>query len=160
MLVESSIAIRDIRLFAHSGRWARQGAAAARRCITALTRLPVLLALTLLCSLPVQAREPGVHGDVEPIAISALPREARQTLALIKSGGPFPYPRDGVTFQNRERLLPLRPRNYYREYTVPTPGARTRGARRIVAGQRFEYYYTADHYRSFKRIIEQERTAP
>ena len=85
---------------------------------------------------------------------SDLPREARETLALIKAGGPFPYAQDGRVFSNRENLLPLRERGYYREYTVRTPGARDRGARRIVAGSRGEYYYTDDHYRSFKRILE------
>ena len=88
------------------------------------------------------------------IAVSDLPLEARATLELVKSGGPFPYPQDGRIFSNRERLLPLHRRGYYREYTVPTPGLRTRGARRIVAGAAGEYYYTADHYRSFKRIRE------
>ena len=80
--------------------------------------------------------------------------EARQTVALIKAGGPFPYQRDGSVFDNREGLLPKRSRGYYREYTVKTPGAKDRGARRIVAGQRGEFYYTDDHYRSFRRIIE------
>jgi len=84
----------------------------------------------------------------------ALPAEARQTLALIKAGGPFPYQKDGSVFGNREALLPKRERGYYREYTVKTPGAKDRGARRIVAGRGGEYYYTDDHYRSFRRIIE------
>lgn len=108
----------------------------------------------VLCLAPLQARAPAPSESLSTIAVAALPQEARRTLSLIKSGGPFPYPRDGVTFHNRERVLPLRPRNYYREYTVPTPGARTRGARRIVAGQAAEYYYTADHYRTFRRITE------
>jgi ribonuclease T1 len=73
---------------------------------------------------------------------------------LIKQGGPFPHKRDGVVFGNRERRLPYGPRGYYREYTVPTPGARDRGARRIVAGTRGEYYYTDDHYNTFRRIRE------
>ena len=85
---------------------------------------------------------------------SSLPLEARETLALIKAGGPFPHAQDGRVFSNRESLLPLHQRGYYREYTVRTPGARDRGARRIVAGSRGEYYYTDDHYRSFKRILE------
>jgi ribonuclease T1 len=84
----------------------------------------------------------------------SLPAEARQTLALIKAGGPFPYQRDGSVFSNREGLLPKRERGYYREYTVKTPGAKDRGARRIVAGRGGEYYYTDDHYRSFRRIVE------
>jgi len=83
-----------------------------------------------------------------------LPAEALDTLALIERGGPFPHRQDGATFQNRERLLPERPRGYYREYTVRTPGARDRGARRIVSGGRppAEFFYTDDHYRSFRRF--------
>jgi ribonuclease T1 len=88
------------------------------------------------------------------IGVQELPIEARATLALIKSGGPFPYAQDGRVFSNRERLLPTQRRGYYREYTVRTPGLRDRGARRIVAGSGGEYYYSADHYRSFKRILE------
>jgi ribonuclease T1 len=90
----------------------------------------------------------------QDIPAAELPKEARETLALIRAGGPFPYPQDGRTFQNREKLLPQRGRGYYREYTVKTPGARDRGARRIVSGNGGEFYYTADHYRSFRRIIE------
>jgi len=83
-----------------------------------------------------------------------LPPEAIETLQAIDQGGPFPYSRDGVTFQNRERRLPERPRGYYREYTVPTPGENDRGARRIIAGGNPPevYYYTADHYRSFRQV--------
>lgn len=83
-----------------------------------------------------------------------LPREAVETLELIERGGPFRYSRDGGVFENRERRLPVEPRGYYREYTVPTPGARDRGARRIVvAGDPSQaYFYTDDHYRSFRRV--------
>jgi ribonuclease T1 len=88
------------------------------------------------------------------ISLSTLPLEAQQTIRLVKAGGPFPYQRDGAVFGNREGLLPKRERGYYREYTVRTPGARDRGARRIVVGRGGEYYYTDDHYRSFRRIIE------
>jgi ribonuclease T1 len=83
-----------------------------------------------------------------------LPKEALETLDLIRKGGPFPYARDGVAFGNREKLLPARQRGWYREYTVRTPGERTRGARRIVAGRDGTLYYSDDHYRSFKRILE------
>jgi ribonuclease T1 len=93
-------------------------------------------------------------GGMPEIAVAELPAEARDTLALIRKGGPFPYSRDGTTFFNREGRLPAAGRGYYREYTVPTPGERTRGARRIVAGRGGELYYTADHYRSFRRIRE------
>lgn len=86
------------------------------------------------------------------VALADLPPEARTTLRLIEQGGPFPYRRDGVVFGNYERRLPLRPRGHYREYTVPTPGARDRGARRIVTGDHGERYYTDDHYRTFRRI--------
>lgn len=88
------------------------------------------------------------------IPLEKLPPEARETVALIKAGGPFPYQRDASVFHNREGLLPKRSRGYYREYTVKTPGAKDRGARRIVAGRSGEFYYTEDHYRSFRRIIE------
>jgi ribonuclease T1 len=95
-----------------------------------------------------------VTGDRLPtIALSQLPAEARQTLQLIERGGPFPYAQDGATFGNRERLLPERQQGYYREFTVVTPGSPDRGARRIVAGQGGELYYTDDHYDSFKRIV-------
>ena len=83
-----------------------------------------------------------------------LPKEAVETLVLIRKGGPFPHQRDGAVFGNRERMLPPRERRWYREYTVKTPGARDRGARRIVAGRDGTLYYTDDHYRSFKRILE------
>ena len=88
------------------------------------------------------------------VAVQALPPEARQTLSLIKRNGPFPYAQDGKTFGNREKRLPLRAHCYYREYTVRTPGAKDRAARRIVAGNGGEFYYTEDHYRSFRRIRE------
>jgi ribonuclease T1 len=106
------------------------------------------------------AREPG--RPLPEVAAAELPQEARDTLALIRQGGPFPYRRDGAVFRNFERRLPTRPRGYYREYTVPTPGAKDRGARRIVAGASpggdvrasGEYYYTDDHYATFRRVRE------
>lgn len=91
---------------------------------------------------------------IAEIHVAELPPEARQTLQLIKRGGPFPYARDGIPFGNREGLLPAQARNYYREFTVPTPGLKHRGARRIIAGKAADYWYTEDHYRSFKRIRE------
>jgi ribonuclease T1 len=101
---------------------------------------------------------PPGESRVGEIRADALPGEARATLALIRRGGPFPFGKDGATFFNREGLLPRQSRGYYTEYTVRTPGASDRGARRIVAGgdpaRSGEYYYTADHYRSFKRIRE------
>jgi ribonuclease T1 len=98
-----------------------------------------------------QPREPIKADEIEA---ANLPREARSTLQLIRSGGPFPYVKDGTVFGNREGLLPSEPRGYYHEYTVKTPGERDRGARRIIAGSNGEYYYTDDHYRSFRRIRE------
>jgi guanyl-specific ribonuclease Sa len=101
------------------------------------------------------------EGDAPPAATSEssrypsfLPPEAVTTLAAIERGGPFPYDRDGTVFQNRERRLPEQPRGYYREYTVTTPGSRDRGARRIVTGGQPPeiYYYTDDHYRTFRRV--------
>jgi guanyl-specific ribonuclease Sa len=88
------------------------------------------------------------------ILAKQLPPEARETLRLIDAGGPFPYRRDGVVFQNREHRLPDQRRGYYREYTVPTPGSRDRGARRIIAGDKpaAVFYYTGDHYKTFSRI--------
>jgi ribonuclease T1 len=93
---------------------------------------------------------------VGEISLAQLPAEARATLTLIRKGGPYPYRQDGTRFGNRERLLPQQSRDYYSEYTVRTPGSRDRGARRIVAGGSppTEFFYTADHYRSFKRIKE------
>ena len=92
------------------------------------------------------------------ITLAELPAEARATLTLIRQGGPFPYAKDGAVFGNYERILPKRKRGYYHEFTVPTPGARNRGARRIVTGGPpnllQESYYTPDHYATFKRIIE------
>jgi ribonuclease T1 len=92
------------------------------------------------------------------IRVAELPREGRMTYELIRQGGPFPYGKDGMVFGNRERQLPRAARGYYREYTVPTPGSRDRGARRIVCGgppkAPDHCYYTADHYASFRMIVE------
>jgi ribonuclease T1 len=87
------------------------------------------------------------------VAVAQLPDEARTTLTLIKSDGPFPYRQDGVVFQNRERLLPRESSGYYHEYTVKTPGESDRGARRIIKARDGTLYYTPDHYDSFKRIV-------
>jgi ribonuclease T1 len=86
------------------------------------------------------------------VAVADLPQEARQTVALIDKGGPYPYSKDGVVFGNLEKILPKQDRGYYHEFTVKTPGEKDRGARRIVTGKGDERYYTDDHYKSFRRI--------
>jgi ribonuclease T1 len=106
-----------------------------------------------LAFLPAQAQR-GPERATGEVAARQLPKEARDTLALIKKGGPFPYAKDGVVFGNREGQLPKQKRGYYHEYTVKTPGERTRGPRRIVAGPPGEYWYTDNHYQSFRRIRE------
>ncbi len=88
------------------------------------------------------------------VEVGNLPAGAKSTLELIEAGGPFPYEEDGGTFGNREGLLPDRPADYYREYTVPTPDEDDRGPRRLVTGQQGEVYYTADHYDSFVRVLD------
>ncbi len=115
--------------------------------------LPLLISGLMFClPLNAEARHHAAGAAIGNIAETDLPPEARETLALINKGGPFPYPRDGVVFGNRERRLPAQPRGYYHEYTVKTPGAHNRGPRRIVCGPLPECYYSADHYRTFRRI--------
>ena len=94
----------------------------------------------------------GDPTDLARVSLAELPPEAARTVALIHSGGPFPYDRDGVVFSNFEGLLPAEPSGYYHEYTVPTPGAADRGARRIVVGADGTLYWTDDHYATFERI--------
>lgn len=110
-----------------------------------------------LTSGAIYAKEPVQSGALVTITLADLPRQGVQTMELIRQGGPFAHEKDGVIFGNRERLLPLRTRGYYREYTVATPGARNRGTRRIVCGGQPRTpdacYYTADHYASFRRIV-------
>ena len=114
-----------------------------------LRRLLALLCVSL--ALSATARD----GSPDPaIAVTDLPPEARETLRLIDRGGPYPFRRDGVVFKNLEQRLPLKQHGYYREYTVATPGSRDRGARRIITGEQppAVFYYTDDHYRSFRRV--------
>lgn len=105
----------------------------------------------------VQAKGPLAVDPPISLTVAELPPHGAQTYSLIYQGGPFVHEKDGTVFGNRERLLPLRKRGYYREYTVKTPGARNRGARRIVCGGQpttpDTCYYTADHYESFRRIV-------
>ena len=100
----------------------------------------------------------GRGTTVSVVLVTELPPQGRETFELIRRGGPFPYEKDGTVFGNRERLLPTERRGYYREYTVRTPGSRDRGARRIVCGgpktTPRACYYTADHYASFRKIVE------
>ena len=134
---------------------------------SAFLRLALFLALAgwfgiaVTTSGTAQAREAYYGDSIHSVSLADLPPEARHTLNLIQHGGPFPYPhKDGSTFGNFEKRLPRQARGYYREYTVPTPGSRDRGARRLIAGSgrngdvttSGEYYYTDDHYRSFRRI--------
>lgn len=118
-----------------------------------LRRLFALLCVGL--ALSANARERPADSSITE---ASLPPEARQTLRLIDRGGSYPYRRDGVVFKNIERRLPQKQRGYYREYTVPTPGSRDRGARRIIAGEQppVAFYYTDDHYRSFRKIKRQD----
>lgn len=105
----------------------------------------------------VQAKQSVPQVEIATIALSELPLQGRETYRLIHLGGPFPYEKDGVVFGNRERLLLIQKRGYYREYTVKTPGVRHRGVRRIVCGglpvTPDICYYTADHYASFRKIV-------
>ncbi len=123
-----------------------------------LLRAGALLALAAALAGAPAAFARGAPDALPAVAAADLPREARDVLALIRAGGPFRYERDGVVFGNREGLLPKQPRGYYHEYTVPTPGVRNRGARRIVCGGApaapTACWYTADHYQSFARIRE------
>lgn len=119
--------------------------------------LGVLVASGLAAGVAVQARTPDQPRAIDSVALSTLPPPAQLTHRLILSGGPFPYSKDGTVFGNRERLLPSKARGFYREYTVKTPGARGRAARRIVCSgkpptQPDTCYYTDDHYASFRQI--------
>lgn len=104
-----------------------------------------------------QAQGSALTHSSATVALAELPRPGAQTYELIRRGGPFAHEKDGVVFGNRERLLPVQKRGYYREYTVTTPGSRQRGARRIVCGGQARMpdacYYTDDHYASFRRIV-------
>jgi len=92
---------------------------------------------------------------VDTIAVAELPPQGRDTLALIAAGGPYPYKQDGVVWENREGRLPKQKRGFYHEFTVVTPASPDRGARRIITGQDGARYYTADHYGSFKLVVDQ-----
>ena len=122
----------------------------------------VLGAAVTLAPVVVSARQLPDTAANPPISLAELPPQGRATYALIHEGGPFPYKRDGVVFGNRERSLPPRPRGYYREYTVETPGLGHRGARCIVIGGQppAVYYYSDDHYDSFRRFEPPREATP
>jgi ribonuclease T1 len=120
-----------------------------------LTRWLLAAALSFIPFAHAQkAPAPATHPEVGEIAWLDLPKEARETIALIRKAGPYPYAKDGAVFGNREAMLPRQNRGYYREYTVKTPGQRGRGARRIIWGKSGEFYYTEDHYNHFRRVRE------
>jgi ribonuclease T1 len=138
-------------------KWLRNGALAA---VLALGSIGIVTEGGIPRAYAREYSNPGSSAaQVEgAITVRQLPPQAAKTLNLIAVGGPYPYPKDGVVFGNFERLLPRQPRGYYHEYTVPTPRAKNRGARRIVCGgplkQVDNCFYTDDHYNSFKRIVE------
>jgi ribonuclease T1 len=111
-----------------------------------------------ICPSLVQARSLAFSNPIETVSIAQLPPQGRDMMTLIYQGGPFRHDKDGVVFGNRERILPAKNRPYYLEYTVRTPGERSRGARRIVCGGLKPAapdvcYYTDDHYASFRTIV-------
>ena len=104
-------------------------------------------------SSPSSSQARGGEDGLATVRLSQLPRQARETVALIDDGVPYPYRRDGVVFGNRERILPRQASGWYHEYTVSTPGSSDRGARRIVTGKDGTMYYTDDHYETFRRVV-------
>lgn len=114
-----------------------------------------LLLWLLLANVSALGANPATQDGLPVVTLAELPVEALTTLQHIKRGNPYVYQRDGMIFRNFERILPQKPRDYYHEYTVKTPGINHRGARRIVCGPWPECYYTADHYQTFKRLLEQ-----
>jgi len=123
----------------------------------ALTGLVVLTSLTWNGGHEAMAKEMAMPSAMVPMSVDELPPQGRDTYQRIRQGGPFPFEKDGVVFGNRERLLPVSKRGYYREYTVKSPGSRDRGTRRIVCGGAATMpdacFYTADHYASFRKIV-------
>ena len=120
-----------------------------------LLSLGLMLAGTNL----VHGKGPAPGGVSETIALAQLPAQGQDMMKLIVTGGPFKYDKDGTVFGNREKLLPANSRGFYREYTVKTPGERSRGAKRIVCGgikptTPDACYYTSDHYASFRKIAQ------
>ena len=133
---------------------ARTGAQTPTRVPRAATTTPPQRTISTPAPQPTRTSARPIDG-FDTIAPDQLPAQARQTLALIAQGGPFPYRQDGAVFQNRERLLPRQPNGYYHEYTVETPESDDRGARRIITGAAGEIFYTSDHYASFVQVLSQ-----
>jgi ribonuclease T1 len=125
-----------------------------RRALPRARRIALWLCALACLAITVQART--TPDAATEVALADLPEEARQVYTLIGKGGPFAFERDGVVFGNFEKLLPAKPRGYYHEYTVRTPGIKSRGARRMVCGGKATApdacYYSDDHYRSFRKI--------
>jgi ribonuclease T1 len=121
--------------------------------VIARAALCLLVALSALAAPHAVAQKapPAIPAEVR---LAELPPEARSAILLIRKGGPYPYAKDHAVFGNREAHLPKQKHGYYREYTVKTPGERTRGARRIIAGKGGEMFYTDDHYNTFRRVRE------
>ena len=119
----------------------------------------LLVGSTGACTGLVHAKGPVPGPSSDTVALAQLPVQGQDMMKLIYAGGPFKFDKDGVVFGNRERILPAKNRGFYREYTVKTPGERTRGARRIVCGglqpaAPEACYYTDDHYASFRKIAQ------
>jgi ribonuclease T1 len=138
-----------------------EGPFMARFAAIKLVLTSTLAAVAIAAAPAVKARgdvDGALASGIPTVHVTELPRPGRETYELIRLGGPFPYDKDGAVFGNRERQLPIEKRGYYREYTVTTPASRDRGARRIVCGgpPRMPHacYYTADHYASFRKIVE------
>jgi len=141
-----------------AGKWVRHGVLAALLAATGWGVVGATAGLGVPSAAWAREAPQASTGEPGTIERAQLPPEAVATLNSIAAGGPYRYPKDGVVFGNFERLLPPHRRGYYHEYTVPTPRARNRGARRIVCGgppRRIDTcFYSDDHYNSFKRIVE------
>jgi len=133
-----------------------EGPVFSRRALVKFALTSAFLALVLNGIPAAQAREQ--RDGAATVRVAELPRQGQETYERIRQGGPFRFDKDGMVFGNRERQLPTERRGFYREYTVTTPGSRDRGARRIVCGGPARVpqacYYTADHYASFRKIVE------
>ncbi|MDB5860895.1 MAG: hypothetical protein JWQ76_4584 [Ramlibacter sp.] len=133
-----------------------EGPILSRRAVVKFALTSAILALALTGIPAVQARER--QDGAATVRVAELPRQGQEAYGRIRQGGPFQFDKDGMVFGNRERQLPTERRGYYREYTVTTPGSRDRGARRIVCGgparAPHACFYTADHYASFRKIVE------